>query len=265
MKSWEQFEIECTSYLNQKFGEYATFTRDGGSDSTVPDVEVVTKNGSRFYIDAKQCPAQCGQFVLIPDVSSQSFVFSEKNATSPNKYTDAIVRHMNSDFEAFKEAGTSGKEIVIPNGPDIFAGWITLTYKNKGAFFFITNNFTIIPIDDFSKRFSVTAKYRIKRSGSTHVGESNAKAAVSFIREKGYPITGFEQEGDKLFVVSHSQLHNERFVLSGYEYMFSQRDNRYELRKLSNTFNANVIFSINVENHICGLKDDQFIHALQTI
>lgn len=265
MNTWEQFEIACTDYLNQKFGAYATFTHDGGSDSTVPDIEVVTKNGAQFYIDAKHCPAQCGQFVLIPNVSAQSFEFSKKNTTRPNSYTDVIIRHMNSDFEAFKAAGTTGKDIIMPNGSDIFASWITLTYKNKGAIFFITNNYTIIPINDFSNYFSVAAKYRIKRSGSTHVGSRNIRTIVSFIQNKGFRITSFEHEGDKLFVTSPYQLHNQRFVYSGYKYMFSQRGNRYEIRKLSNTFNANVIFSIDIKNPTPGLNDDQFIHDLQTI
>ena len=35
MISWEAFELDCTNYLNNKFGKYATFIHQGGSDSTV--------------------------------------------------------------------------------------------------------------------------------------------------------------------------------------------------------------------------------------
>ena len=38
MKIWEKFEIQCTDYLNSKFGTYAKFIHKGGADSTVPDI-----------------------------------------------------------------------------------------------------------------------------------------------------------------------------------------------------------------------------------
>ena len=67
MKDWENFEIDCTNYLNKKFGKYAKFIHQGGADSTVPDILVKAQNGSSFYIDAKKSPAQCGLIVLLPD------------------------------------------------------------------------------------------------------------------------------------------------------------------------------------------------------
>ena len=60
---------------------------------------------------------------------------------------------------------------------------------------------------------------------------------------------------------STRNLHDVRFVLDGYEYMFSIRDDKYEIRKLSNTFNANVIFSIFKKNQK-GLTDAEFRAAL---
>jgi hypothetical protein len=38
MADWEDFELQCTNYLNKKFGLYADFTHQGGADSTVPDI-----------------------------------------------------------------------------------------------------------------------------------------------------------------------------------------------------------------------------------
>lgn len=37
MKAWEEFEINTTRYLNDTYGEFATFIHDGGADSTIPD------------------------------------------------------------------------------------------------------------------------------------------------------------------------------------------------------------------------------------
>ena len=49
--------------------------------------------------------------------------------------------------------------------------------------------------------------------------------------------------GKKFFVNSSAPMSNIRFTIGENEYMFSLRDeNYYEIRRLSNTFNANVIF-----------------------
>ncbi len=73
MALWEEFEIDCTEYLNRKFGKYANFIHKGGADSTLPDIFVKTVSGNSFYIDAKYSPAQCGQFVLFPNIETNSF------------------------------------------------------------------------------------------------------------------------------------------------------------------------------------------------
>lgn len=265
MKSWERFEDLAANYLNQTFGAYARFELEGGADSTVPDILVTAKSGKQFYIEAKHCPAQCGQFVLIPNDSTRSFVFSGKNSTRPNEYTDAIIKHMNADFESYKNAGTAGEEIVMINGSEIFADWITLTYRNKGVLFFITNDYAIIPIEDFSKYFSVTATYRVKRSGSSHVGKGKINAVAEYISQS-YSVTEVEA-GDnekKLFVSSKRDLENQRFEYDSKTYMFSWREDKgmYEVRKLSDTANANVIFSINLKPSIRGLSNEQFIERL---
>ena len=140
MAIWEDFEIQCTDYLNQRFGAYARFIHQGGADSTVPDILVQTKSGNSFYIDAKHSPAQCGQFVLLPDIESCTFEYSWQNVNRINRYAEMIMDYMNEDFDSFREAGTAGKDICMNNGSDIFANWIIQTYSDKGAKFFITNN-----------------------------------------------------------------------------------------------------------------------------
>lgn len=267
MKNWEKFEVNCTDYLNDKFSDYARFEHQGGSDSTTADIKIKTINGQVFYIEAKETPAQCGQFVLLPDIQNQEFTYSDKNISSINVYSREIMRHMNRHFEEFKEAGTSGKDIVMENGEDIFADWIIQYYKDKGVRYFITNNFVILPIDHFRSYFNITAKYRIKRSGSSSPGRA---LTVYFSRafQNGeydeFCITDVFVEGTKLFVKSNTEIHNKRFYHLNYEYMFSKRDDRYELRKLSNTFNANVIFSITAKGYLPGLTDDEFISSINS-
>lgn len=261
MAIWEDFEVECTDYLKKAYGDYAKFTHKGGSDSTVPDIYVETEHGS-FYIDAKHSPAQCGQFVLLPDISTGTFQYSPQNVNRINTYAKKIMEHMNKSFDEFRDAGTAGKDIVMPGDQDIFADWIIEIYKEKGARFFITNNQTILPIERFKEYFEITAKYRIKRSGSSSVGKSRIPAVKDHITHD-YVVQDTRIDGDKLFVISREPYHNERFILHGYEYMFSLRDHEYEIRKLSNTYNANVIFSIKLKSGKRGMSPDEFISALK--
>lgn len=74
---------------------------------------------------------------------------------------------MNNLFDEYLEAGTKGKEIVFDNCNNVFSTWIIDYYKNKGVKYFITNNYIILPIERFSDYFNVSAKYRVKRSGSS--------------------------------------------------------------------------------------------------
>lgn len=262
MAIWQDFERSCTDFLNDTFGAYARFIQEGGSDSTIPDIKVITRKGV-FYIDVKHSPAQCGQFVLLPNIATGSFEYSPLNVNRINDSARKIMEYMNEDFDEFREAGTAGKDINMINGSEIFADWIIQTYKNKGAEFFITNDYKIVRVDDFSECFNVLAKYRIKRSGSSSVGKSRIAAISRYIKDAIDSITSIRAQGDKLFISTTRNMHGIRFVYGGYEYMISQRDDAYEIRKLSNTYNANVIFSIQLKSNCTGLTEEEFIDYLK--
>ena len=140
MTNWQEFEHGCSVYLNSKFGRFATFNAEGGSDSTISDIKACTSDGKSFYIEAKKSPAQCGQFVLLPDVSTKTFKYSASNATPQNAFSSAIIAHMEKSFDEYKDAGTKGKSINIENGNKIFTSWIIQYYQTKGVKFIITNN-----------------------------------------------------------------------------------------------------------------------------
>ena len=266
MSKWEKFEMECTQYLNNNFGKYANFIHQGGADSTVPDIFVETTTGNKFYIEGKASPAQCGQFVLLPNIENKVFEYSAKNINSINKYAIKIMEHMNLYFDEFRNAGTAGKEISMENGSQIFSEWIIDNYRGKNVRLFITNNYIIFPIEYFTDYFEVNAKYRIKRSGSSSVG----KSLVGYFEElftgetsNKYKITSTRKDGSKLFVSSDEDLHDTRFIYKGNEYMFSRRGLEFEIRKLSNTYNANVIFSIKLKENVTGLRDGEIVEFLK--
>lgn len=262
MATWQDFEIECTDYLNLQFGRFAKFIHLGESDSTIPDILVNIKDQKEFYIEAKQSPAQCGQFVLFPNIVTQKFDYSKQNVNKINKYSSMIIEYMNKNFEEYKEAGTTGKYIKFHHCEEVFCNWIIDYYKSKNVKYFITNNHTIFPIEQFSQFFIVTAKFRTKRSGSSSVGHLMNKIVKDYI-EKHFNIQTVEVANDKLYVKTNEELHNKRFITNGYEFMFSKRNNVYEVRKLSNTFNANVIFSIELKPGKQGLSFTQFAELLK--
>lgn len=263
MKEWEQFENEATKFLNSRFGSYARFFQKGGSDSTIPDIRVETHTGKTFYIEAKHSPAQCGQFVLLPDIESGHFRYSEKNVNRKNIYAQKIIEQMDQQFDEFREAGTTGKAIIMEDDSYAFKNWIIQSYTEKGVHFIITNDFTILPLAAINSYFEITAKYRIKRSGSSSIGTNRIPQVLNYINEHGYDIKETRIDEDKLFVRSNKNLHNTRFILKQYEYMFSSRNTEYEIRKLSNTYNANVIFSIQKKNNNPGLSEAEFIELLK--
>ena len=74
------------------------------------------------------------------------------------------------------------------------------------------------------------------------LGKKWISVVKDFLLRQDYEIRNVQTEGNKLFITSDLPYHDQRFILNEYEYMFSQRGERYEIRKLSNTYNANVIF-----------------------
>ena len=262
MTEWQNFEKECKEYLESKYGKYAEFCLKGGSNANISDILVKTKSGRQFYIEVKHCPAQCGQFVLFPDSKTKKFTYSSKNVLPINESSNCIIKYMNEHFDKFSLTDTNGINIEINNGSQIFADWIVKSYHHKKAEYIITNDFIIFPVEQINKYFDISAKYRVKRSGSGSVGKNNLKSVLDHINAN-YVIDSVKTDGKKLFVKSSALSHNTRFKTGNYEYMFSMRDeNIYEIRKLSNTYNANVIFSVELKKQVCTSDEKTFILVL---
>lgn len=262
MKIWEQFESDCLEYLHKKFNKYATFEGAGGSDSTVSDIRVMTKSNKEFFIEAKHTPSQCGQFVLIPNEERKQFNFSPLNASKLTKNVQTIINHMNNNFDLFLESGTKGTNIIFDSCEDIFIDWVIDYYKDKNTKFIISNNYTILPINRFEHFFNISGTYRIKKSGSSGVAMSQKDAVIkhlSSLKLKGFK---YYYNNGHLDVFTSDNVDKNTFKIANNTFMFSKRENSYEIRKLSNTYNANVIFSIDIKNNVKGLTDQEFIKYL---
>lgn len=244
--TWQQFEDNCFNFLNKSYGTKCNLRALGKSDSTQPDIRIQTLK-SDFYIEVKEPNAQSGQFVLLPDADKQKFIFSSRNKTVPNEFTDIITDYMNNDFNRFNSAGTAGQSLDI--NKNIFSHWIVNYYQSKGVKYFITkgSNYIIFPISKFEKYFEITAKYRIKRSGSTEPSKKYQLDVTNILKSK-YEVIDTNVNGKKLFVTGEDSLSKVRFMMGDYEYYLAPKGrNIYEVRQLSNTYNMNVIFSISLK------------------
>lgn len=187
--------------------------------------------------------SQSGQFVLLHDYINKKFIFSPRNKSEKDMNSNFIIEFMNKNFEEYINVGTNGKNINI--NQNIFSNWIINYYKTKGVKYFITkrDDYIIFPIKEYKKYFYITAKYRIKKSGSSNVPKNKWNEII----EKLNLIKLEFQELNDFKIKSNQKLEKIKFSVSNYDYIFSKlEENIYRIRKLSNTRNANVIFSINL-------------------
>lgn len=248
MKPGEEFEIRCYEYLKRLYTTDTTsFHLEGGMNSTKSDIAVIKNGYIDFYIEVKDTLAQSGQFVLLPDEESRTFVFSPRNHSEPNEMTEIIIKYMNSDFDRFNNAGTAGESLNIDS--TVFSNWIIQHYAEKNVKYVISykNDYVILPIRKFAKYFTIFAKYRIKKSGSGEPAKKDISTVKAMI-QSFYPMVSFSSQGKKLFANIDSKITQDRFIIGKYNYYFSKHDNNiYEIRRLSNTYNMNVIFSIQLK------------------
>lgn len=245
----EEFEIRCYEYLKRMYStQNVDFKREGGMDSTISDIAVIKDGRTAYYIEAKDSKAQSGQFVLIPNSEKEKFVFSTKNKSEENEMTDIIIDYMNNDFSRFNTAGTSGEKIDIDSS--IFSDWIIRHYKEKGVKYIISKKkeFVICPIDRFSAYFDIIAKFRIKKSGSTSPSPKDYQMIKDAIMPY-YSDASFITNDGKFFATIEKSITKDHFVLGKYTYLLAKRNpDFYEIRRLSNTYNMNVIFSICIKS-----------------
>lgn len=247
MEKWKKFELECTEYLNKKYGN--KFIHQGFSNSTVSDIKY-ENNSKTFYIEAKMPSAQSGQFVLLPDYENKEFIFSPRNKTEQDENTDFIIQYMNNDFEKFSKIGTSGEDIDIDQS--IFKDWIINTYRQKKVKFIITkgSDYIILPLEKYGNYFSISAKYRIKRSGSNPLPKYLRNDICKQLNQLDIKYTTVDNskeglETKKFYINSKTNVDRFIFPFENNNFMLSfDKDDIYEVRKLGKTQNPNVIFSI---------------------
>lgn len=235
-KSWEINEKECFLYLTNNHGN--KFILEGLHNSNISDIKVKNKN---FYIEVKSIKSQCGQFVVLEE--NNEFIYSNKNKTSINKYSDCIITYMNNNFHLFTNVTSKPIDIILDT--NIFYSWVKNFYKLKNVKYFITkvnsNNYIIIPLDNIDNYFNISACYRVKKSGSSNITKNNFDEIKSLLNNIDFT---FVEKNGKIFIKTKYNI-NEKLKGEIYTYQFKlvEKD-LYKIRRLSNTNNPNVIFSI---------------------
>ena len=247
MEAWQQNEINCCNYLNGKYGHLGyNFSNTGFSNSYDSDI-LVSKDGQNlFYIEAKMPAAQCGQFVLLE--SNNQLIFSPRNQSMLTPVTQSIINSMNSFYSYYSNPGTAGKDLNMDKR--FFYQWILEHYMSKNTRFFIvgtSTGFIIFPIEKFVEYFDISAKYRVKKSGSTSPSANNFQEICAVLQQNGISYSNLSMNYNGVTIQLPGQ--NGKFKLQGlsYGYQFNPLGNaQFEIRRLSNTRNANVIFSISL-------------------
>lgn len=258
-KKWEKLEDDCFNRLKTKYGKNNTFEKCGQSDSTISDIKVKSKNSLPFFIEVKSPKSQAGQFVLQENKAEQSFEFSTKNATEKSPEAQKMIDDMNKGYDTFASPTTKG--IPLNTEENVLYSHIKQYYLKKGARYFITKNddYIIFPIESLENYFDVSAKFRIKKSGSAHLPKSdkdelkkclendNIYGDITYVGVKAYFEPTDNQTLDKI-----------KFKNGEKEFLFKKEQNppRYLIRKLSNTNNASVTLSLKLKKTAKQDKQD---------
>ena len=261
MAGWQEFEQACCNYLNKTYGNNRVrFESDGGSDSTSSDIKAFVDGVNRFNIEVKSSAAQSGQFVVLN--ADGKLIFSPEN-DSEEKEAEPFLVYMNAHYDTYKTATTAGKKLDMDKSE--FNKWIVDHYLDKNELFVITSNgddFIIFPTEKYGEYFDTTCNYRIKKSGSGHVPKKYAEDIKKLFNCDSYKYI----DNKKLYLHSSSALTIKSKKTKGdYDYYVSKSDGNgyYCITRLSNTRNANVIFSIRVKKNQAPEDIAKFKEALK--
>ena len=265
MSNWEALENDCYQKIHSEYGKYAQILPHGKSDSTKPDIEVILPNGENFFIEVKARNAQCCQFVLFPEDETKTFRFSERNKIAKTDACTKIIKYMEKLYTRYHKPTQSGINIDIEK--DILYNLVDEYYSPKLVKYFMTKDkngkYIIFPSSKFKNYFDITSCYRKKKSGSGEPGEKHIHEITEALVD--YSINGtvdiIEIGKLRCFLTSDDKsLHKERLICTDYTYELKTNEHSkkvippnvssyiYEIRKLSNTNNPNVICQLELKD-----------------
>mgnify|MGYP001166257901 CR=1 FL=1 len=255
LKKWQEFELNVVKYLNEHYGnDFIKFIHQGYSDSTKPDISVVHNGQNLFNIECKYHKSQSSQFVVFENDEDKFFYFSPKNKSLENDALP-IIKHLNANYEYYSKNinNIKGNTPVICKN-NLMSDFIIKNMKNKASVIIssdFTNNFylkrplTISNVTDIAENYSISGIYRSKRSGTCSAIKkhlTNFKYKAEMVNGRFYVYDPNKKLDD--YQDNKTLFLSKDIVMNGYR----------EIRKISNTSNRNIIFSLE-------LKDDAKVHT----
>lgn len=233
-----------------------------------------TDGAELFWLDAKLSPAQGYQFVV--RFVDGCFQFSAENKTIPNKYSSKIIEHMNRNIDTYTNPGTAGYDVFCDE--ELITNWIISQCEAKNVKFIVTSTQldsfkAIIPVRQIPEFFSITARYRVKRSGSRDVAikyRSSALKQLSLhLEEIGLNINNSYVDGKRTLAHIDSQdlLVGENLYFGENYYLSARRDNEgeYLIKQRGSTRNANIIFVLKYRGPQENLGIDELHQSIVSI
>ena len=253
MKKWQQFENDCFNHLLQEYINNPNIIIElrGNYTSNTSDI-YVQNNGNNYFIEVKMPVSQSGQFVVYPNNETELFELSNQSALNQTptqlECTNAILQFISqpNHYAVFANAGTRGMDLDIPD--IVLKNWIVEHYYHKNVRYIMTymnQQYILIPIHEIDRYFYISATCRKKRSGSS-------RFSIKHIDDLNQCL--IEQELDYHFCDENNTIQLMNYhekQLKVHPFLLKQvHDNVYNIRKLSNTNNYNIIFKLKLKKDI---------------
>ena len=259
LQKWEVFQNEATDFLNDYFN--IDFAMEGGFDATTSEITARKADKVLTTIEAKFCPAQAGQIILLSD--GTKFEFSDKSKNSSNVYTQEIIEYLNANYSSF--LGTNSATIPVSNiSYSTLFKWVKTVYKQKNVEWIIASkefcnliadDTLFVPLDEIENYFDISIVFRRKKTGNDHI--------------PGKDLLDFQEEMDLINSDYQIKRTNNRYLLTlnskvtnfniGTKYLLSMtnQDCQYYIKKKDMNTNPNVVFQLNLKDNI-EFQGDRF-------
>jgi len=259
LQKWEVFQNQATDFLSDYFNIHCAM--EGGFDATTSEITVRDTNRVITTIEAKFCPAQAGQIILLND--GNKFTFSDKSKNTENTYTQEIIKYLNDNFSEFQGNNSATIPITTISFKTLY-NWVKTVYGEKNVEWMIASkefaNLTaddtlLAPLDEIQNYFDISITFRRKKTGNDHI--------------PGKDLLDFQEEMDLINPNYQIKRTNNRYLMTlnskvtnfniGTKYLLSMtnKDCQYYIKKKDMNTNPNLVFQLNLKDNI-EFKAEQF-------
>jgi len=252
LQKWEVFQNQATEFLSDYFDIHCSM--EGGFDATTSEITVRNADQVLTTIEAKFCPAQAGQVILLSDGSK--FTFSDKSKNNSNTYTQEIIEYLNDNYSSFQGTNSATIPITTISYSTLFK-WVKEVYREKNVEWIIASkefcNLSVddtlfIPLDEMENYFDISVTFRRKKTGNDHI--------------PGKDLLDFQEEMDQINANYQIKRTNNRYLLTlnervsnfniGTKYLLSMtnKESQYYIKKKDMNTNPNIVFQLNLKDNI---------------